>query len=98
MLKTLIIAVMPLLAAQVASADTTLASSQTTAPTPAQLMSICEGPGALSRGQEPCTSYWAQVQVDMTQCMEGVSNSRPAWHAQYLTCSKLIRANYQSGG
>ena len=94
MLKSFFIAVLPLLAAQGVLADATLASAQTAVPSAAQVMAMCEGPDALSRGEAPCTAFWAQVQIGMTDCMADVSRARPAWHARYLTCAKEVRAGY----
>ena len=94
MLKSFFIAVLPLLAAQGVLADATLASAQTAIPSAAQVMAMCEGPDALSRGEAPCATFWAQVQIGMTDCMADVSRARPAWHARYLTCAKEVRAGY----
>jgi len=97
MFKTLIIALLPVLAAQAAVADTTLASVQAAAVSPAQVLATCEGPGALLRSVEPCASFWVQVQSGMIDCLGSDKARMPAYRARYLTCSRQVRANYLAG-
>ena len=98
MFKTLIIALLPVLAAQVAYADTTLASMQSAAPSHAQVLASCEGPGALQRNVEPCASFWTRVQSGMIDCMGSSKMTMPAYRARYLICSGQARESYLAGG
>ena len=99
MFKTFFIALLTVLVAQAAAADTTLASVQVSAPGPAaQVLASCEGPAALMRNVEPCASFWAQVQSGMIDCMGSSKMTMPAYRVRYLSCAGQVRESYLAGG
>lgn len=97
MMKTFLIALLPMLASpQIAVSDTAQAATPAAVTSTVSLVTICEGPGAQARDAEPCASYWSEVLTATAACMEGASAQREAYRHRYMLCAHEVRAPYQT--